>query len=400
MMKRYESNRLNFIREHPMRQKRFSRFLVAILTALVAPGAAWAQTNVEIYGSIDIGFSRRGDNTERGVGTKYSIDSGTISGNRLGFRGTEELGNGVKALFTLESGFKADDGSLIDENILFYRQAFIGLTGGFGTLSVGRLYAPRDDLVSSIDPFEGSSVGQAANVFDDVSFYGDSNRAFAYITRVDNAVSYVSPAWNGLNVTFLYATNVDAPEQIGNKGDAKTLAFLPRYQKDALDVGLSYQGIRMDEVVSGGASGKTDQWTFGGSYNFGVVKLAAYYDQYKARRSDYENSEKLKTWLVGATVPIGKHSVLTSCTQSRFDDHTHDRPGTARQCALGYLYFLSARTSFFAVYSDIHNDDAKGEDGGNDGNRRVHRHANAADTYNDWESGYQNGFQFGMKHTF
>ncbi|MDR2165110.1 MAG: porin [Zoogloeaceae bacterium] len=391
-----------------MHKKPLSLPVAAALVGIVAPGVVAAQTNVEIYGSIDVAFSHRGDNIAPHVGSRTSIDSGTASGNRLGFRGTEDLGNGLKALFTLEAGFKADDGEHAQGGRLFGRQAYLGLTGGFGTVIAGRLYAPRYSLLSSLDPFGGASVGQFNNVLDDVTFYG-TTLAVADVVRVDNAVAYVSPSLGGFNVTLAYATNAVAQEggsaapitgQTDNDGDAKTWAILPRYKNGPLDVGFSYQNIKVDEIVPDGPSAKVRQWSVGGAYDFNAVKLAAYYDQYKATHSAFDNSEKLESWLIGATIPFGKHAVRVSYTQSKFDDYTGDSDGKARQWALGYSYALSKRTNVFAIYSDISNDDAGGSDGGGDGNHKVHRHANAADAYHGYGSGYQNGFQVGLKHTF
>jgi predicted porin len=389
-----------------MRTKHLSP--VALLVAIAAPGLAGAQSNVEIYGSVDVAFSRRGDNIDSKVGSKNSIDSGTASGNRFGFRGTEDLGNGLKAIFTLEGGFKADDGTSTQGARLFGRQAFLGLSGNFGAAIAGRLYAPRYSLLSSLDPFGDASIGQYGNVLDDVTFFNTA-LAVADVTRADNAAAYVSPSWDGFNFTLAYATNAVAPEgsgsgpitgQTDNSGDAKTIGIVPRYKNGPLDVGFSWQRIKVDELSANGPSAKARQWSVGGSYDFKVVKLAAFYDHYKAELSNVDNSETLKSWLIGATVPFGKHAIKVSWVQSKFDDLTDDSTGKARQWALGYNYALSKRTGFFAVYADIKNDDPAGKDGGSDGNRTVHRHANSADAYNDYGTGYQKGFQVGVKHTF
>jgi predicted porin len=388
-----------------MRAKHFS--LATVLVAIAAPGLSAAQSNVEFYGSVDVAFSRRGDNTNPKVGSKNSIDSGTASGNRFGFRGTEDLGNGLKASFVLEGGFKADDGTSTQGPRLFGRQASLALSGNFGTVIAGRLYAPRYSLLSSLDPFGDASVGQYGNVLDDVTFFNTA-LAVADVARADNAVAYASPSWGGFNLTLAYATNAVAPEgsssgpitgQTDNSGDAKTIGIVPRYKNGPLDVGLSWQQIKVDEISANGPSAKARQWSVGGSYDFRVVKLAAFYDHYKAELSSVDNSETLKSWLIGATVPFGKHAIKVSWVQSKFDDQTDDSAGKARQLALGYNYALSKRTGFFAVYADIKNDDPRGKDGG-DSNHTVHRHANSADAYNDYGTGYQKGFQVGVKHTF
>jgi predicted porin len=182
--------------------------LIALAVAALASGAAFAQSNVQIYGSIDVGFSHRGDNIAKHVDSQNAIDSGISSGNRLGFTGTEDLGNGVKALFQIEAGYYADTGRSAQDGRLFGRQAFAGLTGGFGTAIAGRLYTPHYSFLSAIDPFKAGTVGQYRNVFNVGVNYGGEN--LFNPTRVDNAVAYVSPIWGGFNMTAAYSTNAVA----------------------------------------------------------------------------------------------------------------------------------------------------------------------------------------------
>jgi predicted porin len=370
--------------------------LIALAVAALASGAAFAQSNVTIYGTVDLGFAHRGDNIEKHISSQNAINSGQAATSLIGFKGVEDLGNGTSALFVLEAGFQADDGS---HGALFSEQAFLGLTGGWGTAIAGRLVAPRHGFLSSIDPFGAGTVGQYRNVYNDVGFHAPTVNSLgaealylADVDRVDNAVAYVSPSFSGFNVTLAYATNAVGPEGTGigyggttdNDADAKVIVILPRYTNGPLDVGVSYQRIKVDDAVPGlDVSAKATQWSVGGTYDFGPVKLGAYYDRYKAKLS-VASDEDLKTWLIGATVPFGKHAVLVSYSQSKFDDNVGSDDKT-KQWALGYTYDLSKRTSFYAAYADINNDDGRGADVGDS--------ANGGD-------GYQNGFQFGLKHSF
>ena len=336
--------------------------LIALAVAALASGAAFAQSNVTIYGTVDVGFSHRGDNQAKGVGSQNAIDSGISDDSYVGFKGVEDLGNGLKALFVLEAGFTADDGQ--STGTLFQKQAFLGLTGNFGTAIAGRLVAPRYSLLAAIDPFADGTVGRFHNVFGDV---GLSN-----VDRVNNAVAYVSPSFSGFNVTAAYATNAVGAEALENDGDARVYTVLPRYTNGPLDIGLAYQQIKPKNTDI-----KVKQYTLGGTYDFKVVKLAAFYDNFKIDAAD----TKLKTFGLGVTVPFGKHAVLASYNQSKLDNGGDK----AKQWALGYTYSLSKRTNFYAAYSDINNDDG--------------RTATVSDANNGGD-GYQNGFQFGLKHSF
>ena len=369
--------------------------LIALAVAALASGAAFAQSNVTIYGTVDVGFSHRGDNQAKGVGSQNAIDSGISDDSYVGFKGVEDLGNGLKALFVLEAGFTADDGQ--STGTLFQKQAFLGLTGNFGTAIAGRLVAPRYSLLAATDAFGDGTVGRFNNVFNDIDFHG-TGLALANVDRVDNAVAYVSPSFSGFNVTAAYATNAVGSEGAGiglggttdNAGDAKVFTVLPRYTNGPLDIGLAYQLIKVKDLPPAALDdAKVKQWTLAGSYDFKVVKLGAYFDSYKAELNPVAgsiNDEKLKTWGLSVSVPFGKHAVLASYNQSKFDDGIpNNSDGKAKQWALGYTYSLSKRTNFYAAYSDINNDNVRDADVGD---------------ANNIGNGYQNGFNLGLKHTF
>lgn len=395
--------------------------LIALAVATLASGAAFAQSNVQIYGSIDMGFSHRGDSLYNNTDSKNSIDSGISAGNRLGFKGVEDLGNGLKALFTLEAGFEADTGASTQGGRLFGRQAFVGLTGDFGTAIAGRLYTPHYTMLSTIDPFAGGTVGQYRNVMG-IGMTLDGENLFDP-TRVDNVVAYVSPSFSGFNVTAAYSTNginsnvrltrdkngnvlpIDPAvaaaansftrqENRGNDGDNRVFAIMPRYTNGPLDVMVNYHQIDTFQDIKG-VDEKITNWAVGGTYDFGVAKLAAFYDKNKwenfsnlltgaPRNEDLE----LKTWMVGVTVPFGKHAVMASYNHSKLELGRDD--GNSKQWALGYTYSLSKRTNIYAAYADISNDDGKND---------LVRTTSVGDNTNGGD-GYQNGFQVGLKHTF
>jgi predicted porin len=363
---------------------------LAVAAAALAAGSASAQTNVTVYGSVDVGFTHRGDNIADHVASKNSIDSGISSGNRLGFTGTEDLGNGLKALFTLEAGFLVDDGNHTQGGRLFGRQAFLGLTGNFGTAIAGRLYTPHYSFLSAVDPFKGGTVGQYRNVFSAGVNVGGENLFDP--TRVDNTVAYVSPSFSGFNVTVAYSNQAIGQEALENSEDNRVWAILPRYTNGPLDVALSYHQIKSKD------SDAVDikNWAVGATYDFGAAKLAAFYDQNKWNDvlGVEDNDLKLKSWLIGVTVPFGKHALLASYTQSKLSGIS-DREGKARQWALGYTYALSKRTNFYAAVADITNKNDR-EDGG----LIVSSIAAVSGDSSNGGDGYQNGLQFGLKHTF
>jgi predicted porin len=405
---------------------------LAVVGALAA-APAMAQTNVTVYGSVDMGFSHRGDSYMDHTSSKNSIDAGQMAGSRLGFKGVEDLGNGLKALFTLEAGFDADTGEQAQGGRLFGRQAFVGLTGDFGTAIAGRLYTPHWSFLSALDPFKDGMVGRYSNVMgitgSNMEAGGNNRNYDGALTgarglfnpqRVDNAIAYVSPTWfGGFNVTAAYSANAIGQENMENRGDNRVFAILPRYTNGPIDIGVSFHQIRLAKDVDvGGASGlqnvfldddqKITNWAIGGSYDFGDLgggfglKLSAFYDVNKwadfttntalaAGETYHSDDIKLKSWMLGAEMPIGKHTVLVSYNRSKLDAGDFGDDTDVRQWALGYKYSLSKRTSVYAAYADISQDDQDNTIFGNRGS--------VGDNSNEGQT-YQNGFQFGINHTF
>jgi predicted porin len=143
-----------------------SLLALAVFGAFV--GAAQAQSNVTLYGVVDVGFVH--DSGAVGGSTaglvKTRISSGVESGSRLGVRGVEDLGNGLKAKFVAETGFGADtnaSGFCTGGNQFMGRQAYVGLEGGFGSLTAGRQYNPWFLSMSDADPFGTGLAGNIAN---------------------------------------------------------------------------------------------------------------------------------------------------------------------------------------------------------------------------------------------
>jgi predicted porin len=134
--------------------------LIALAVASLASGAALAQTNVTIYGIADAGYVyASGDDYVPGSNTFSGIRSGLLSGSRIGFKGEEALGNGLKAIFTLEYSLEIDNNTGIGSTGgLNARQQFVGLSSDkLGTAALGRQYAPGYLATVNNDPFGGAA---------------------------------------------------------------------------------------------------------------------------------------------------------------------------------------------------------------------------------------------------
>ena len=396
--------------------------LIALAVAGLASTAAFAQTNVQIYGLIDYGYAYRFDGLTNATtaNSNSAFNGGQASGNRLGFKGTEDLGNGLKAVFLLEQGFALDtnsannDAQTQNRSINFTRQAYAGLTGNFGTLIGGRLYTPHYTFWQSVlDPFAAGTVGRFQNVMGG-TFGGD-------VTRVDNAVAYVSPNFGGFTLTGAYSNKLS-----GNEGNAIPTAAAPngnttglqansngsnvnvyalygQYAAGGLTVGLNYhyattqgKNVGLTHGVAGAYWNDTQNVTLGGAYDFKVAKLSAAvaYNQTDGKGMQVNapgvtpnNSLEIWNYFVGVTVPVGKVDIKASFLYSDADNW-----GDAQQYALGANYNLSKRTDIYAAYSYI---DA-------DNTRVVASLASSAGVGDASYSGagFGQGVQVGVRHKF
>lgn len=365
--------------------------LIALAVAGLVSVPAFAQSNVTIYGIVDMGYVYRGDNVDDNVKSRSGIDSGVANGSRLGFKGTEDLGNGLKAGFVLEQGILADTGASAQGGATFGRQSFVSLGGSFGTVALGRQYAPQFLLLDSLDPFGTGQVGA-------------SNNVYGIDVRLDNLAAYVSPTWNGFNVvagyTFNAAGNEESPRiKGGATDDIRVWAIAPNYTNGPLSIGLNYHNV--NPTAPGADSTKV--WDLGGSYDFGVAKVAVIFGQRKADDSGdltfNPAFEKSTQWMLGVTVPVGaagkvlasyahRKSELTSAAKDTFGTNDDAKSG---QWAIGYEHALSKRTSLYTAYSDINNKGAAKDN--------ADLSASVGDATSGGD-GYQRGFNLGLRHRF
>ncbi len=338
------------------------KIAVAVSAALLA-GSAFA-ANVTLYGRADTGLaytqSRAKVVTSSGTATtttkSFSMDSGNSTGSRWGLKGTEELGNGLKVGFVLESGFGSDTGKGDDK--LFNREATLWLSGSFGTVYAGRMGTLIGDAGSTgwwgamASPF-GSGWGEIA---------GHQAVMNTYASRVDNAIAYFSPRFAGLQFSAQYAMGDDGSE---NKPSTDRYAAIGAdYQMGNLEVGLLVDYVNRNS--SGGVE-VDDGWTvnLAANYDFGVLKAfaAAQYMKdvnYFGGRTivldgndDYIRQNAFKGFGVnlGVDVPVAGGSLMASAGYGKADG---DNAGTkvadmkAYTALVGYSYPFSKRTSVYA----------------------------------------------------
>ncbi|WDZ98261.1 porin [Herbaspirillum sp. WKF16] len=229
--------------------KKSSMLLLA--AGLTTGGAAFAQSTVTIYGIVDTSIRYLSNDNAQG-NSNFRVDNGAIANSRIGFKGTEDLGGGLKAMFQLENGFSSDNGNMSAANTLFSRQSWVGLQGGFGKVRVGRQNTPLFDLLA--DHFDPLTVGN----YETNSWLP----AAASLVRTPNMLRYDND-FGPVSVGVSYAFGETAGSNRSNSQFSSAL----RYTAGAFAIGGGFQ------QTNDNARNKDTAYNLSASYDFGVVKL-------------------------------------------------------------------------------------------------------------------------------
>ncbi|WP_345817825.1 porin (plasmid) [Paraburkholderia sp. PREW-6R] len=330
------------------------------LASLATVGVANAQSSVTLYGVIDdsVQFVH---NTTAASGNANSIGmvGGNLQGNRWGMKGSEDLGNGIKAIFQLENGFNPNNGKLNQGNRMFGRQAYVGLTDdAYGTLTLGRQYDPVVDLVQPLtaDNYWGSTFTTPSDV--------DNNDNSS---RTNNAAKYVSPVWAGLQFEGMYAFGGAA----GSTGSGQTWSLAATYGAGPFSIAAGY--IVMDNSNTtmariGWNSGATSDGTFNsinlpyqsaksiniasiaGQYVAGPFTLGARYSNAQYKPDALSAFSATQKYDVGAG--FVNYQVTPAAMIGLGYTYTHGKGNVSEsyhQVSLGGDYNLSKRTDVYLV---------------------------------------------------
>jgi GBP family porin len=309
--------------------------LIALACASAFAGSANAQS-LTTYGIVDMGFVGESGGT---AGSIDKITSGAQSGTRLGFKGTEDLGNNMKALFVLETGIAADTGGFsasTASNIAFARQAFVGLQSDAGTLTLGRQYTPFFLTLNGVaDPFASGLAGNAQNLIPHSGI------------RMNNAVKYASPIFSGVSAEVAYGFGENTA---GNDKSGRNVGGSVGYSDGALSVRLAYHRANEAPTTATTISTLHDTSTIlAANYKFEVAKVFAAYSDNDVQISGRGKSRDL---LIGVSVPFGNHTFIASYITK---DGRSALNRDANQLGLGYTYALSKRTNLYAAWASIDN---------------------------------------------
>ena len=358
----------------------FKKSLAAVALLGAFAGSAFA-ADVTLYGVVDEGFlytHKDADKTDVDAVDKLELKSGIQAGSRWGLKGTEDLGNGLKVGFILESGFNADDGTQSVSGTMFNREASLSVMGPFGQLSLGKIGAITQGTsswgkVGAVSAF-GTSYG-AANV-------GNATNVFAATVGVmDNTIAYQTPKFAGFTVYAQYSMGnsktgtSSTPTQVENKSSTdRYYALGATYANGPVNLYFAVDSVNyasyFDNTTPPSTQDKDDSLTvaFGGSYDFSVVKVfagAQYFDEVlvskvsglsnvgldflKSKMEGYALQASTSAPLAGGTGYFGVGYVDASEADSVAASAGFDIKYYV--ASVGYKYDLSKRTNVYGVLS-------------------------------------------------
>jgi predicted porin len=290
---------------------------LAAALVIAFPLVAHAQSNVSIYGIMDAAVSSE----DNGVDRHTVINSGNQSSSRIGFRGTEELGGGMKAMFNIEAGVSIDTGNA--DSALFGRRSVVGLEGDFGSVTVGREYTPIAAVAGATD-----ITGQG--------LYGSNLSAFNYLTRREsNSVNYKSVSMSGFKLDAVYGAG---EKTTGPSNDLKGVAL--EYANGPVYFGAGYHTLK--NAVDGSAK----EYAFGTAYTMGDLVFMANYLAADPVGAD----NKFSQVNLGASKAFEANTFYVNLQQNKIGNGAKGNAFT-----LGYTYALSKRTNVYTSYASMRN---------------------------------------------
>ncbi|MDN2673020.1 porin [Janthinobacterium sp. SUN026] len=325
--------------------------LVALALFGAFAATAQAQSSVQIYGTIDAGLGKT-------TGSTTAVTK--RDNNKLGFKGTEDLGNGLKAIFQLEIRYESDTGTLENNaRPLFQGQSRVGLQGDFGTVRLGRGLTAFQETSTAFEPWSGmptkagfqTDLTVAGYTSDPLSAPGNSQNRFS------NAVFYNSPVISG----FQFNATVAAKEANNNAAVTATVRNLTTNatgnfalpanvvpESNPYSVSATYNNAQFAAMAAYERNGlQAKLWSVGASFNpIAELKLMATYQHQDDGNFKIVNTDT-KSWVLGANYDVGPGKI-----RAGYGQKTPDGVAKTKQASLGYDYNLSKRTY---LYADISN---------------------------------------------
>ncbi|MFG6413161.1 porin [Roseateles sp. DC23W] len=327
---------------------KYKTFALSAL-ALAASSAVFAQSaapssgsQVTLYGILDANVQ-----VLDGAARQTRVQSGGLSGSRFGLRGSEDLGGGLKAFFTLESGINVDDGTY-GQNAFWGRQAFVGLATPYGKVSLGRQYGSVYTLTNEFSQFSNVGSGASTAVIGGFGGYEPVRGSDGSATgnggpaRVNNSVKLESASYGGFSAGALWGMG----EVAGGTADNRVADIYGRYTGHGVDAMVSVVDDKADAL----------------GQHLRTVSAAAVYDWNNLRFNGgvmqvddrgIGDRDGQGYWL-GASYRLGQHQFKGQYVESKNDGALVD--GKTQAFGVGYQYDLSKRTALYSSVTRFKND--------------------------------------------
>ena len=337
---------------------------VALACLASLPGAASAQSKVELFGVVDVGVAHLGGSGA----SKTGLSTGGANISRLGFRGVEDLGGGLKAGFWLEGGLNVDDGG---SGFKFDRRSTVSVMGNFGEVRLGRDKTPSYQNLETFHAFGDTGMG-AVNGHNLISGSATGTPEGSNPKRVSNGVSYLLPKLGGVYGQVTYGFG----EQAGNNSLSSTVGLRVGYANGPLNVAGAYGTVKGGEV---GNTVNYKHFNLGASYNFGVATPMVLI------ASERGNDKRVDLYSIGVKAPLGPGELRAAYTMYK-DKKVSD--ADASRIAIGYGYRLSKRTELYAAFAHMTNDD------------NAKRKLGSSLSHDPGVGKNVTGYEFGVRHNF
>jgi len=312
------------------------RGLVMAITAAMALSAAAAQAGVEIYGKARVSLDYI-TNNDPNPANKDSTVSLSSNVSRLGFKGDEDLGNGLSALWQIETQVDFDTGTTFSTP----RNTFVGLSGGFGMVTAGRNETAYRIVTNRLDPFSDTKADYNAII-------GNIGGTRVFDNRTNNLVSYASPDLSGLKVQISYSLNRTNDDlRVTSSDSKKNLASIGGgYENGPLYVAAGYETLGYNT-----GRDAANAYKLGASWNFGQgTTLYGVWDS--ADRGGANG--KRDAWYLSAAHKMGDNTLKAAVAMA--DDLDGASNSGATQFSIGGFHALSKNTEVYALYTVVSND--------------------------------------------
>lgn len=334
-----------------------SLIVLAALTGFA--GVAAAQSSVTLFGIVDLAAR----NVKNGAGNINSLSPSGSATSRLGLRGVEDLGGGMRAGFWLEGDLTADNGMAAGQS--WQRRSTVSLMGGFGEIRLGRDYTPDFWNHTIFDPFATAGVGNSVNTFPSLNGVD--------IVRANNSIGYHLPNMGGFYGQIMHAF----PEGTA-VGSRRHNGFRLGYAAGPINVAVSHGRNKNGAPAY-------ERTNLGGSYTFGKSNVVFQYNKGKAT-GGADNGFSVTHMLIGGRFSVGDGIIKASYIRSDGKGAARDSQD-ATQIALGYEQPLSRRTALFGHYARINN-------------KSQARYTMAGGPGLSTPGANTTGYEFGVRHSF